>query len=726
MDEPSVLDYLKAKLTFWRETSLHIPEVDSEVKTIRTNAQQAASDAGRDTDLKTGLAEARSVTTPLHLVLPWRTLVMIFLALFAQRALEPPNRSWMLGLGLYLFAAIFMVWAYIKTEVRPPDLEPDERRFTDFSVRRYDVLIGIPLALLAFALFGGNRFSLLNVGLWLLSLAFLIRAFWISSPRSKNWLQKARTFFLDPHLTLKITPLWLVVGAAIAFVIFFRFYHLNQVPPEMVSDHAEKLLDVYDVLNGKTSIYFPRNTGREFFQFYLTAAIILLFNTGVTFLSLKLGTALAGLFTLPYIYLLGKEVGNRWAGFWAMFFAGIAYWPNVYSRLGLRFPLYPLFAAPTLYYLIRGLRTSNRNDFILAGLALGLGLHGYTSFRIVPFLVIIAVALYLIHRQSQGARKQALYGLGVLVAISFVIFLPLFRFALENPELFAYRAFTRLSDWEQPLPGPAWQIFLQNLWNAVTMFFWSDGGIWVHSVTYRPALDVVSGALLFLGIALLIVRYARNRNWVDIFLIISIPMLMMPSILSLAFPGENPSLNRTSGAIIPVFVIIGIAMDSIVRGLKSRLTQRAGNGLAGVVVLILVAWASFQNYDLVFNQYQKVYLRSSWNTSEIGQIIRSFSESIGSADDVWVVGYPYWVDTRLVGINAGYPTKDYAIWPEQFQDTLTNPRTKLFILNPQDSEGLRKLKEVYPQGVSWVYKSKVETKDLIMFLVPAVQEAIAP
>jgi hypothetical protein len=132
-----------------------------------------------------------------------------------------------------------------------------------------------------------------------------------------------------------------LVLAAFGLAIFSAFISFR-VPSQMISDHAE----TFDVmLNGQTSIFFERNTGREFFQFYLTAAISLLFKTGLTFLSLKIGTVLAGLVTLIYIYLLGKEIGNARVGLLAMVFAGIAYWPNVIARYGLRFPLYPLFYA---------------------------------------------------------------------------------------------------------------------------------------------------------------------------------------------------------------------------------------------------------------------------------------------------------------------------------------------------------------------------------------------
>ncbi len=146
-------------------------------------------------------------------------------------------------------------------------------------------------------------------------------------------------------------------------IAFFRIYNLAGVPSEPTSDHAEKLLDVYDVSQGLTHIFFPRNTGREAIQMYLTLVVSWIFGTGLSFLSLKIGTVICGLATLPYLYLLGKEFGGKRIGLLAVFFAGIAYWPNVISRFGLRFPLYPLFVAPTLYYLIRGLRNSQPQRF---------------------------------------------------------------------------------------------------------------------------------------------------------------------------------------------------------------------------------------------------------------------------------------------------------------------------------------------------------------------------
>ncbi len=345
--------------------------------------------------------------------------------------------------------------------------------------------------------------------------------------------------------------LGLLALVVVAIVIVFRVYNLGGVPSEPFSDHDEKILDVYDVSQGQTHIFFPRNTGREAIQMYLTLVVSWIFGTGLSFLSLKIGTVFCGLVTLPYMYMLGKEFGGKRIGLLAVFFAGIAYWPNVISRAGLRFPLYPLFVAPTLYYLLRGLRTRSRNDFIVSGLFLGLGLHGYSPFRIMPFVVVIAIGLYLLHAQSKGSRKQAVIWLAVLAVTSLIVFLPLARYWFDNPTAFSYRAFSRLGSIESPLPAPAWQIFLSNTWNALRMFNWDDGEIWVHSVPHRPALDVVSGALFLIGAALVLVRYIRQRHWQDLFLLLAVPLLQLPSILSLAFPGENPALNRAAGAMVP-------------------------------------------------------------------------------------------------------------------------------------------------------------------------------
>ncbi len=639
---------------------------------------------------------------------PWRLLVALVFALAAQASVEPPNRQTAFAMALYLMAAGAVVWAYFKDEWRLPAL-PAIRQAPDIlSTRLVPLIISVILALIAFADFGDGLFTLTNTILWMFSIGLLVYGLWLKTPKFKTDVDAE---------TRRRKIIWnVLVFAVFGLSIFYRLYKIDILPVEPFSDHAEKILDVYDITQGKTSIFFERNTGREAFQMYWTLLVANVFGTGLSFLSLKLGTALLGILTLPYIYLLGKEFGNQRTGLFALFLFGIAYWPNVISRIGLRFPLYALFAAPTLLYLIRGLRTRNRNDFLLSGIFLGIGLHGYSPFRVVPLLVLTAIVIFILHTKSKETRRQAVWWFVIIVVVSLFVFLPLFRYWLEHPAMFGYRAFSRLSGVEVELPGPAWQIFLSNLYNGLLMFNWDNGEIWVNSIPHRPALDVVTGALFVLGVVLLVVRYIRQRDWRDLFLLTSIPMLIIPSVLSLAFPGENPALNRAGGGAITAILVSALALEGLVAGFGAA---RSGKRvfIAYALTGLLFVTSAYNNYDLVFNKFDTNFRLGAWNTSEMGQVISQFRGKYGQTDTVWIVPFPHWVDTRLPGVWAGIPNRDFALWPENFAGTLNVPAPKMIIFWNADLETENALKELYPNGVLNRYTSATPGKDFMIFMV---------
>jgi hypothetical protein len=722
MEEPTILDFVKALLTPWRGKIPQItPEEKGEDREVhREGLKHSDFDAPLPIDqLTIEPSERTHKTSPQPYTWPWRALIALGLALVAQRSLEPAiDRMWFPGAVFYLIAILMILWAIWAGELTLPKNPKEKSRQEVLTFRHILLLIYAPLLLVAFVMFGGNRFTGLNLLVWLGAIVALVSTFWLSDSERISWFRHLWQKFRDINWKITLTPWTVLFISAVILSFFFRTYQLDEVPPEMTSDHAEKLLDVGDILRGETSIFFVRNTGREPLQMYLTAAVARLFGTGLSFTSLKIGTILAGLLTLPFIYLLGVELANRRAGLLAMTFAGIAYWPNVISRASLRFALYPLFVAATLYFLIRGIRRSSMNDFILAGIMLGIGLHGYTPIRILPIVLLVAIGLYLIHQQSIGQRQATLWRLFILSVVGFTIFLPLFRYWLSEPDMFIFRTLTRVTSLERPLPGTPVEIFLQNLWNALTMYSWDNGRVWLVSVTNRPALDVVSGALFHLGIVLVFVRYIRRRHWLDLFLLLAVPLLMMPSILSLAFPEENPVLNRTGGALVVVFLIIGIALDSLLSVTKTGFKSPFGTKIMVGITLLLLTWSASQNYDLVFKQYQRNYAASAWNTSELGNVIRNFADSIGSADTAYVVPYPHWVDTRLVAIYAGYPSKDYALWPEEFPQTIRESRVKLFMINLNDHESVEVLQQLYPHGWLNRYISKYPNKSFYIFIVP--------
>ena len=695
MEEPSVLEYVLDKLTFWKEGEIDLPAVE----------ESALSPVEKELD-----GEDKKSLFDRN----WILLLPVLLALTAQFFLNPPRRSSLAGLILYSLAgAVLLVLLVRGIWQIPSSHEPTQEGFKE-HIRIPALLLGVLFALAAFWMFGGNLFSPLNLLLWAAAFVLVVWGLWLPRGQVEDIRNRWQRF---REVGVQISPWMILVLLAFLTAGYYRFNLLRQVPPEMFSDHAEKLLDVGDVLRGVTRIFFPRNTGREAFQMYLTAAVSRIFGTGLSFLSLKLGTTLAGFFTLPYIYLLGKEYVNRRVGLFALFLAGVAYWPNVISRVALRFTLYPFFAAPALYYFIRGMQRGKRNDFILAGIAIGLGLHGYSPFRIVPLIIVVAGILYALHHLSREGLQKSLTAVLIVGLISLIVFLPLLRFALSHYNVFSYRMRTRMMGVEHPLPGPWWKIFLTNTLKALVMFQWDNGEVWVNSIPGRPALGTVSAAFFTLGVIIVAYRYYRRRNWLDLMMLLLVPLTLLTSILALAFPNENPSLNRTGAAIIPVFILAAVAVDSLYTTLQKRFTGAWSKGFTAGLVGILFLIVASQNATLVFNDYYQQFRLKSWNTSDVGTVIRHFNESVGEEDHAWVIPYPHWVDTRLVGIRAGKPFKDYALWREDIPSTEDVQGPKLYIVKPEDQETLQVLDSIYSSGFQKEFQSQIPGRDFLMYYV---------
>ncbi|MCU0489108.1 MAG: glycosyltransferase family 39 protein [Anaerolineales bacterium] len=736
LEEPSVLDYIKSKIAPWRYPSVG-----------QTSAADLPDEQPPDPPAPEQSSEEIPSPTRSGFGWPWRALLGLILGLAAQSMLDSTARNnpiWsaaaLLGILLYLLAIGLIFRSAWRGEwaaaFRPPPTGNSERSPAPdpLTVHGLWLILGLASAGLVFFTSGDNLFSGISLSLFVVAIVSLVAAFRNKMPGGNQfggWLNAIRSWFKEVTVSALAKgnlPYTLAFWAILMLSAYFRFSNLDTTPGEMTSDHAEKIMDVLRVLAGQTNIFFPNNGGREALQIYMVAAFHTIFSAEINFMALKIVSGLVGFLSLPLFYLLGKEIANRRVGLLAMAFAGVAYWPNVVSRHGLRLPFYFLFTALVMLFLVRGLQRKQRNDFIWLGIALGASLYGYSADRILPFLITAGIAIYLLNEKLKrsnndpGSGQRIGWYFLISLVLTGVIFLPMLRYFLEQPEAFLYRTMTRISGVEQPLPEPAWMIFFNNTLRALAMVSWSNGEVWTTSIPYRPALDLVTGGLFWGGAVLALVDYLHHRRWISLFLLVSIPLLMLPSILSLAFPAENPNLYRTGGAIIPIFLLIALALDGLMRALENGL---AGLGMVhrrGVVswglALFLFCISAFQCYDLVFNQYRTLYQLSAWNTSEMGTVIRNFTGTIGPVENVWLMGYPYWVDARLVGINAGYPLRNFAVFPAEVSQLPENSQAKLFLLNSEDHVAFEALQKRFPQGSLTSYRSETPGKDFDLFYVP--------
>jgi hypothetical protein len=628
----------------------------------------------------------------------------------------------LMALGTLSFAAI--LWHDHLLGVPRAADAPIERPLT---FRWWLLAVAAAGGVFSFLLAGGNEFRWSGVAAWALSVAAWLGAAWEGPIQPAALWSRARArlamWAQADGFHFRLPWLLLVFLAVLAVGAYFRFAQLATIPPEMTSDHVEKLFDVHDLLNGRHGVFFERNTGREPLQFYFAALVIRWLGTGLTMLTLKITSAVAGFLMLPFVYWLGRELEDDLLGLLAMLLAGVGFWATAISRVGLRFPLTPLFVAPVLLFILRGARRGSRNDFLLAGLFLGLGLYGYSTIRMAPFLILAAAAWLALWPPAGVSRRQLAANTILLFATAFVVFLPLYRYATEPDNLFWYRSLSRLSTTEQAIDGSMVEIFLRNNWDALRMFNWTGDDVWVNTLPGRPALDFITGALFVLGVVFLLARLIARRDRIAGLLLLAIPVLLLPTTLSLAFPDENPSVVRAGGAIPVVFLIAAYPPWLLWQHQRKVLRSTRGRWLAASGLGLLLLAVTLVNRDLYFSRYPAQYIGSAQNASEIGEVVRDFAGSVGTFDRAWICLHPHWADTRAVGLYAGQPGWEQVLPAEELASLAGDPRPLLLIINPRSEACLAAARSAFPTGTLSRHSSaRSEDKDFLLFFVPGTQD----
>jgi len=131
----------------------------------------------------------------------------------------------------------------------------------------------------------------------------------------------------------------------------------------------------------------------------------------------------AGVLTLLALYLFARDRFGWVVALLATAFLAFSPWHILYSRVGERAVLAPLFAIATVGFFLKALESGRMRDHVAWGVALGLGFWSYTSFRAVPIAI---VAFWLLRRPlgwAEGssadprARRALLVALGAATAL---------------------------------------------------------------------------------------------------------------------------------------------------------------------------------------------------------------------------------------------------------------------------------------------------------------------
>jgi hypothetical protein len=600
-----------------------------------------------------------------------------------------------LSAGMPFLILGFAVWAgtewFLRQRTAARRTTPPRSRAIDlFDLDPLRVAIGFAggsAALLAWAGTAGNRFTTDGVLGWVVSITLILIAV---APREWTF----RNFALGiRHWAQALDPrryggaLLALIGILILGAIF-RLYDFSGpvpgdgTPPEMTSDHVEKIRDAERIRAGSRDVFFVNNGGREPFQFYTLAFISTITSAPIDFNLLKFLSVLEGMITLPVLWLTGREVigprDRRLGNLVGLAMAGlvaVSYWHVALSRLSLRIVLTPLVAGLLLIFLARAIRFNRRSDFIYAGLTLGFGMYMYQAVRMLPLVVLAAVGIAILFRwKDRAARTRYVVNLAVLVLVSLIVFVPLARFWFDYPSSFWMRTQGRFFGddviFEQDAAGNIIErqatlsdriaafnrnlpVLATNIRNALLMYNWKGDVAWINGAPNYPAMDSFTNSLLVVGLAGWLALIMRTRDPVYALVPVMLFIMLLPSALSIAYPIENPSATRTSGSLPAAYLLAAFPL-----GVMAYTIQRLLNGLSGkaasywlMAVIFLAALAL--NWNLYFGTYKASYAVSSYPYSEPGQMMREFVEQGGSFGNIFMIAAPYWWDHRAIGMEAG-------------------------------------------------------------------------
>jgi hypothetical protein len=607
------------------------------------------------------------------------------------------------------------------------------------------------------------------------AMAFAPRSWWNVPSNVRRVWHKWQNFNV-------IRNAWVIVALVVITLVaaHFRLSNLNgspndntAIPQEMTSDHVEKLLDAQRVKEGSRNIFFANNGGREPIQMYLMAMFSELPGQGINHESLKLLSVIESLLTMPFFFWLGwdlfrteSRLFRQLMGIVVAALVAVSFWDTTIARMGLRIILTPLVTIFVLVYLSRAMRSNQIGDFIKTGLALGLGLYAYQAVRMIPIVIVMAAVLTFVWGlQRWAARRTLVLNMMALIVVSFMTFLPMYHYTTEHPDLFLRRTFGRLLGdevVEERLPSgiivqrqPTFQeqmtafvgnlpVLFGNLRNAVLMFNWKGDILWFTNYPNFPALDRWSGAFFAVGCVAWLVLAIRRRDLVYVMIPLALAIMLLPSALSIAYPIENPSFTRTSGAMPMTYLIAALPLVLVVEAILKWERSRLAKGLAAAVVVVPIVGAYSLNYNTYMKDFAASYIPQSLPHSEGGRILREFVEQGGSYGNAFLIASVNWWDHRAVGLASGLEGKwlngvydtdandstTYSIdyLPSFMQQAISYPDSQKFdvdkdilvFYNKDDLVTSATLREWFPTGVEILYPSYQPGDEFYVFRAPAL------
>lgn len=520
----------------------------------------------------------------------------------------------------------------------------------------------------------------LAVGAALLFDAGLVRAYGRTPPHS---------FDPAPRLPRRAVLFWLLLILAVAAL--FRLYLFDSLPRGVWYDEAEHGIQALRILqSAEFRPIFEGAINGPAHYLYLVAGAFELF--GVSVQSIRAVNVLFGLLMVLAGYLVGRELFGDVIGLVVAGFFAVSSWAVTFSRFGMfASNTTPLFALLTIGFLLRAWRRESMADFAWAGLAGGLGLCFYTSFRLfVPVVAVFALYTLFWARWRQGRWPSARFWYGALIgaAVALLVVAPLLVFAYKQPDIFWARI-ENTSLFAGRTLSEAWPLLVENIRKHFLMFNWHGDPNGRHNLPGAPMLDSITAALFVAGVAYSLRRILEPRY---LLLLVWVLISLLGGILSLDF--EAPQALRANGAMAPVYLLAVIPLALLLRGWAltgGRYYPRLLYAPAG----LLVAAVALLNWQTYFDRQANDFaVWNAYSTPETlaAEMIADLDPNVAAYVTSYFHGHP---TMRFLAGDKAYGRIETT---DQLPLILDSARPALFILNADGRAFYEEARRMYPQA----------------------------
>ncbi len=301
---------------------------------------------------------------------------------------------------------------------------------------------------------------------------------------------------------------WSLLVGILIIAAFLRFYHLTTIPAGLYPDEAMDGNNATEVAEtGHFQPFYVEDNGREGLYVNILAVVIKIAPVADKTQPwiVRVPAAFAGVATVWGFYLLVGELLGDATGLLAAFLLATSFWGIIFSRIGFRAILAPLFLIWALWLLLKAFRARRRKGggmdeaddkttgwwyAALAGAVYATGFYTYIAYRDTPILFLLFIPFF---RTTPGFWKKT----ALFIAVAVIVSLPIGWYFVSHPgSFFGRTAEIAVTTGTNPIHD-----FGVNVGKELLMFNVRGDYNWRQNVSGAPELFWPVGILFLLGIA---------------------------------------------------------------------------------------------------------------------------------------------------------------------------------------------------------------------------------